>query len=57
MTLLDPYDYRELADSIGLGWMLADKGCKGREMRVWRLRSESNRRTRLCRPLHDHSAT
>ena len=21
----------------------------------WRLRSESNRRTRLCRPLHDHS--
>ena len=23
----------------------------------WRLRSESNRRTRLCRPLHDHSAT
>ena len=25
--------------------------------RDWRLRSESNRRTRLCRPLHDHSAT
>ena len=24
---------------------------------VWRLGSESNRRTRLCRPLHDHSAT
>ena len=24
---------------------------------IWRLRSESNRRTRLCRPLHDHSAT
>ena len=24
---------------------------------AWRLRSESNRRTRLCRPLHDHSAT
>ncbi len=23
----------------------------------WRLRAESNRRTRLCRPLHDHSAT
>src|SRR5688572_28085249 len=23
----------------------------------WRRRSESNRRTRLCRPLHDHSAT
>src|SRR5512137_2278221 len=25
--------------------------------RNWRLGSESNRRTRLCRPLHDHSAT
>jgi hypothetical protein len=23
----------------------------------WRLRSESNRRPRLCRPLHNHSAT
>ena len=25
--------------------------------KCWRLGSESNRRTRLCRPLHDHSAT
>src|SRR4029453_10119754 len=25
--------------------------------RYWRRRSESNRRRRLCRPLHDHSAT
>src|SRR5262245_6558382 len=25
--------------------------------RHWRRGSESNRRTRLCRPLHDHSAT
>jgi hypothetical protein len=25
--------------------------------KVWRPGSESNRRTRLCRPLHDHSAT
>ena len=25
--------------------------------RPWRRGSESNRRTRLCRPLHDHSAT
>ena len=25
--------------------------------RLWRLGSESNRRRRLCRPLHDHSAT
>lgn len=24
---------------------------------IWRLGPESNRRTRLCRPLHDHSAT
>ena len=24
---------------------------------IWRLRAESNRRTRLCRPLHNHSAT
>jgi hypothetical protein len=24
---------------------------------LWRLRPESNRRTRLCRPLHNHSAT
>ena len=24
---------------------------------VWRLGSESNRRPRLCRPLHNHSAT
>src|SRR5690606_2217032 len=28
-----------------------------RENDNWRLRSESNRRPRLCRPLHDHSAT
>ena len=26
-------------------------------MTIWRPGSESNRRTRLCRPLHDHSAT
>jgi hypothetical protein len=26
-------------------------------LKKWRLGSESNRRTRLCRPLHDHSAT
>ena len=25
--------------------------------KFWRLRSESNRRPRLCRPLHNHSAT
>ena len=25
--------------------------------KLWRLGSESNRRPRLCRPLHNHSAT
>jgi hypothetical protein len=35
-----------------LSWML-----RSYSIRVGRLRSESNRRTRLCRPLHDHSAT
>jgi hypothetical protein len=30
-------------------------GMKGLE--AWRLGAESNRCTRLCRPLHDHSAT
>ncbi len=29
----------------------------GQQSMLWRLGSESNRRTRLCRPLHDHSAT
>src|SRR5690242_20583955 len=28
-----------------------------RKTRNWRRGSESNRRPRLCRPLHDHSAT
>ena len=27
------------------------------ELMNWRLGSESNRRKRCCRPLHDHSAT
>src|SRR3989344_3393197 len=35
--------------------------CRGRDDEVkgrkWRLGSDSNRRTRLCRPLHNHSAT
>ena len=32
--------------------------CGGRRRTTrWRLGPESNRRTRLCRPLHDHSAT
>ena len=33
---------------------LKQKGCLKRR---WRLGSESNRRTRICSPLHDHSAT
>ena len=27
------------------------------DLEVWRLRPESNRRTRICNPLRDHSAT
>lgn len=30
-------------------------GCPG--ISIWRPGSESNRRTRICSPLHDHSAT
>ena len=42
--------------------ILASNQRKGARRRLtlcsqWRPRSESNRRTRLCRPLHDHSAT
>ena len=32
-------------------------GYQARAAATWRRGSESNRRTRLCRPLHDHSAT
>src|SRR5690606_3098763 len=32
-------------------------GRQGLRSGIWRLGSESNRRTRLCRPLHNHSAT
>src|SRR4029079_12026250 len=34
-------------------WACFDVG----QAKSWRRGSESNRRTRLCRPLHDHSAT
>ena len=34
----------------GMGWCIQQR-------KLWRLGSELNRRTRLCRPLHDHSAT
>ena len=33
-----------------------DARVASKEKKSWRRRSESNRRTRLCRPLHDHSA-
>jgi hypothetical protein len=33
------------------------KGSVPLQLFDWRLGSESNRRTRLCRPLHNHSAT
>jgi hypothetical protein len=43
------FDTRRTAQEVGsAGLQLID---------IWRRRSESNRRTRLCRPLHDHSAT
>src|SRR5688572_9010943 len=35
----------------------APKLFRGGQETKWRRGSESNRRTRLCRPLHDHSAT
>ena len=41
--------YENIKDSRGRGRTRRDK--------FWRLGSESNRRRRLCRPLHDHSAT
>ena|SRR5579883_808035 len=38
-------------------WMSATRGDRKPLPGYWRRGSESNRRTRLCRPLHDHSAT
>ena len=43
--VLPPRDFKSLASTCFATWA------------IWRLRPESNRRTRLCRPLHDHSAT
>ena len=49
-TALRPADFKSAASTSFATragcWVLID----------WRLGSESNRRTRLCRPLHDHSA-
>jgi hypothetical protein len=41
----------------GLGCRAAAARSRAVEGGSWRLRSESNRRPRLCRPLHNHSAT
>ena len=51
---------RKPAGSPRLGRTLTDFRLRGLPLGPfgrWRLGSESNRRTRLCRPLHDHSAT
>ncbi|KTD20561.1 hypothetical protein Llan_1814 [Legionella lansingensis] len=41
-----PRDFKSLASTCFATWAF-----------YWRLRPESNRRPRLCRPLHNHSAT
>src|SRR5262249_15781109 len=42
-------------------WAMKHRRLAGRQSifieRYWRRGAESNRRRRLCRPLHDHSAT
>ncbi len=47
-----PRDFKSLASTCS-----ATRARGPPQGRRWRLGSESNRRTRLCRPLHDHSAT
>ena len=47
-TVLPPRDFKSLASTNFATWANAW---------TWRLRPESNRRPRLCRPLHNHSAT
>ncbi len=44
--VLAPRDFKSLASTCFATWAFS-----------WRLRPESNRRPRLCRPLHNHSAT
>ncbi len=43
---IGPTDFKSVASTNSATWA-----------NDWRLGSESNRRPRLCRPLHDHSAT
>jgi hypothetical protein len=44
--VIHPRDFKSLASTCFATWAYN-----------WRLRPESNRRPRLCRPLHNHSAT
>lgn len=46
--VLPPRDFKSLASTCFATWAF---------LLIWRLRPESNRRPRLCRPLHNHSAT
>ena len=60
-TVLPPRDFKSLAstsfatraDFAGI----VQKQCWKTNGRIWRLSPESNRGPRLCRPLHNHSAT
>ena len=62
-TVFPPRDFKSLASTnfairarMGRSTSERTDSLSG-ESPKWRRRSESNRRTRLCRPLHDHSAT
>ncbi len=54
--VLEPDGVLPVGERVGSDW-LVDADRVDREREVWRRGSESNRRTRLCRPLHNHSAT
>ena len=51
-TVFPPRDFKSLASTN-----FATRANFRWASKQWRLRSESNRRTRSCSPLHDHSAT
>ena len=57
-TALRPRDFKSLASTnfATRARVRSRRDAIGRR-KHWRRGSESNRRTRLCRPLHDHSAT
>ena len=50
-------DHREKTDTFRTNVVSAPQGFGIDRRGDWRLGAESNRCTRLCRPLHDHSAT